>query len=355
MNYNSVDSIHNRILNNIDETYQKTEGFPTYDITRGFAFGLKDVDDLVVDTANKQRIENLSGSELDTLISERTGLARKQSVKATGEIVIVSGRGVVLNGDLFETENGVQFESIERKEVAEGDTVAIRAVVGGSIGNVPQGAITVIPKTIQGISEVTNTKDTIGGYDVESDDAYRARYYTKLRTPVNGVNANQYKLWAMDIDGVGGARCIPTWNGKNTVKVVLVGSDLKPASDAIIKSVQDYIDPNKNGDGSGVATIGAVTTVVKATEKTLNITVKGLTVSTGLNIDEVKATIQTNVELYIKQSVFNTDKVSVAKLGAIIADTKGVLDFTELQVNGGHTSINLEQDECAVLGVITYD
>lgn len=355
MNYNSVDSIHNRILNNIDNSYQKTEGFPTYDITRGFAFGLKDVDDLVVDVANKQRVENLEGDELDVLISERTGLTRKTAVKAIGEITIVSGRGVVLNGDLFETENGIQFESIERKEVVEGDTVAIRAVIGGSIGNVPQGAITVIPKTIQGISEVTNTKDTIGGYDIETDTAYRERYYTKLRTPVNGVNANQYKLWAMDIDGVGGARCIPTWNGKNTVKVVIIGSDLKPASQAVIKAVQDYIDPNQNGDGSGVATIGAVTTVVGATEKTLNVTIKGLSVSTGMNIDEIKDTIKENVDLYVRQSVFNTDKVSVAKLGAIIADTKGVLDFTELQVNGGHTSITLEQDECAVLGVITYD
>ena len=159
----------------------------------------------------------------------------------------------------------------------------------------------------------------------------------------------------MDIDGVGGARCIPTWNGKNTVKVVIIGSDLKPASQAVIKAVQDYIDPNQNGDGSGVATIGAVTTVVGATEKTLNVTIKGLSVSTGMNIDEIKSTIKENVDLYVRQSVFNTDKVSVAKLGAIIADTKGVLDFTELQVNGGHTSITLEQDECAVLGVITYD
>ena len=39
MNSNySVDSIHNTMLENIDDAYQKTEGFPTYDITRGEAF-----------------------------------------------------------------------------------------------------------------------------------------------------------------------------------------------------------------------------------------------------------------------------------------------------------------------------
>ena len=41
MNSNySVDSIHNTMLENIDDAYQKTEGFPTYDITRGEAFAL---------------------------------------------------------------------------------------------------------------------------------------------------------------------------------------------------------------------------------------------------------------------------------------------------------------------------
>ena len=36
----SVDTIHNTMLSNIDDAYQKTEGFPTYDITRGEAFAL---------------------------------------------------------------------------------------------------------------------------------------------------------------------------------------------------------------------------------------------------------------------------------------------------------------------------
>lgn len=355
MNYNSVDTIHNTILNNIDDSYQKTEGFPTYDITRGFAFGLKDIDDLVVDVANKQRVENLTGSDLDTLVNERVGIMRKTAVKATGVVTIVKGNGTILKGDLFATSDGVQFVSIESKQVFDGSTVAVVAVVGGSISNVASGTITEMPVTLQGIERVTNTQPTIGGYDVETDDAFRERYYTILRTPVNGVNANQYKLWAMDIDGVGAVRVVPTWNGKNTVKVALIGSDNKPASEALVRMVQDYIDPNKNGDGAGVATIGAVTTVVPAEQQTLSINIKGLTITSGFVLTDVKSSIETALDNYIKSTAFNTDFVSVAKLGAIIADTRGVSDFTELKVNGGHTSISLGTIECAVLGDVTYD
>lgn len=35
-----VDSIHQELLKQISDDYQKTEGFPTYDILRALAFGL---------------------------------------------------------------------------------------------------------------------------------------------------------------------------------------------------------------------------------------------------------------------------------------------------------------------------
>ena len=262
----TLDEIHSLMLANIDNEYRKRQGYPTYDLTRGFAFGVKDSWDLAYNTALKLDVENLRGTELDLFISERTGLDRKRATKSKGEITIVNGNGSILKGDLFATVDGVQFVATESKEVHSGDSVHIESVVGGYDKNVGIGEITELPITLQGIYKVTNNTPLTGGYDTETDEDYRNRYYTKLRTPVNGVNANQYVLWAESIDGVGKARCIPIWNGINTVKVVLIGNDFKPASDDLVSRVQNYIDPKKNGDGSGVATIGAVTTVFKATK-----------------------------------------------------------------------------------------
>lgn len=349
----SLTDIHNLMLANIDNDYRKRQGYPTWDITRGFAYGIKATWDLAYDVAKKLDIENLNGEELDTFISERTGLDRKQATKSKGEITIVQGNGSILEGDLFATVEGIQFVATESKEVHAGDVVKIESVIGGQVTNVGINEITEMPVTLQGIYKITNNKACTGGYDKETDTDYRERYYIKLRTPVNGVNANQYVLWAEEIDGVGKARCVPIWNGINTVKVVLIGNDFKPASEDLVTRVQTYIDPNKNGDGSGVATIGAVTTVVAATQKNVDITIYGLKVSGAL--EETKNVIKENLDRYIKTSAFNKDYISLAKIGLVVAETNNVEDYREIRLNNSHESLQLQQDECGVLNEVTYN
>lgn len=352
-NDKSLNEIHDLMLANIDNEYRKRQGYPTYDLTRGFAFGVKSCWDLAYDVAKKLDIENLSGEELDLFISERTGLVRKHATKSKGEITIVQGNGSILKGDLFATEQGIQFVATESKDVHAGDIVHIESVVGGQATNAGIGEISEMPVTLQGIYKITNNSACTGGYDRENDTDYRARYYTKLRTPVNGVNANQYVLWAEEIDGVGKARCVPIWNGINTVKVVLIGNDFRPASEDLVKRVQNYIDPNKNGDGAGVATIGAVTTVVAATQKDVDITIYGLKVSGAL--EETKNVIKENLDRYIKTSAFNKDYISLAKIGLVIAETTNVEDYREIRLNGTHNRLQLQQDECGVLTGVTYN
>lgn len=349
----SIDTIHNTMLQNIPNEWNKQEGYPVYDITRGFSFALDELDAKIEDVKNKQSVRNLSGSDLEKVIEERTGLTRKTGVKAVGRIKIVSGQGTVLKTDLFATENDIYFQSLEAKDVTAGDYVLVECTEGGLVGNVGTGTITVVPKTITGISQITNDEPTTGGYDTETDESLLERYFNRLRNPVNGVNCNQYIAWANSVAGVGGARCIPIWNGKNTVKVIIIGNDYKPASDNVVKLVQDYIDPNKNGDGSGVATIGAVTTVVSAKTTPIKVTIKGVKFSGDVNT--LKAEIKDTIDRYIRQSAFNTDYVSIAKIGALIIDIDGVTDFKELKLNDAHDSIQIENDACGVLSGVWYE
>lgn len=349
----SVDDLHRIMLDNIPKEYNAQQGYPIFDITRGFAFGLEELHKKIEEIKRKQSIRNLSGLELETVIEERTGLTRKTGVKAVGRVKIVSGQGTVLKTDLFATENDIYFQSLEAKDVTAGDYVLVECTEGGLVGNVGTGTITVVPKTITGISQITNDEPTTGGYDTETDESLLERYFDYLRNPVNGVNANQYIAWAMSVQGVGGARCIPIWNGKNTVKVIIIGNDYKPASDNVVKLVQDYIDSNKNGDGSGVATIGAVTTVVSAKTTPIKVTIKGVKFSGDVNT--LKAEIKDTIDRYIRQSAFNTDYVSIAKIGALIIDIDGVTDFKELKLNDAHDSIQIENDACGVLSGVWYE
>lgn len=349
----SINDIHNTMLTNIPNEYNKSEGYPVHDITRGFAFALDELDEKIETVKKQQSVRNLTGLELEKVIEERTGLTRKTGVKAVGRVKIVSGQGTVLKTDLFATENDIYFQSLEAKDVTAGDYVLVECTEGGLVGNVGTGTITVVPKTITGISQVTNDEPMTGGYDTETDESLLERYFDRLRNPVNGVNANQYITWANSVAGVGGARCIPIWNGKNTVKVIVIGNDYKPASDNVVKLVQDYIDPNKNGDGSGVATIGAVTTVVSAKTTPIKVTIKGVKFSGDMST--LKAEIKDTIDRYIRQSAFNTDYVSIAKIGALIIDIDGVTDFKELKLNDAHDSIQIENDACGVLSGVWYE
>lgn len=350
----NVNTIHNTILNGIDDSYQKTEGYPTYDLTRGIAYGIDLVYTHSKEVEYKQHIENLSGDELVQVILERTGLERKHATKAEGELTVIQGFGNILKGDLFETETGIQFESLYSGLVQTGDKFKVRALVGGVDGNVTANTIVYMPVTITGISKVTNAKATEGGYDEETDSSLIERYYDRLRNPINGVNANQYIEWAESVDGVGGAKCIPVWKGINTVKVVIIGSDFKPATTPIIKAVQDYIDPHKNGDGAGESPIGAVTTVVSATTKTINVSLQ-LTVNSGVKADDVKANIKKLLERYITSIGFKESYVSRAKIGQQILSVNGVKDYDDLKLNGTYENVRLQTEDCAVLGAITYE
>lgn len=349
----NINEIHKIMLDNIPNDWNKAEGYPVHDITRGFSFALEELDTKIEDVKKKQSVRNLTGLELEKVIEERTGLTRKTGVKATGRIKIVTGQGSVLKTDLFSTENNIYFQSLESKDVTAGDYVLVQCTEGGIVGNVPVGVITGIPKTITGISQIINDEPTTGGYDTETDESLLNRYFDRLRNPVNGVNCNQYIAWAESVAGVGGARCVPIWNGKNTVKVIIIGNDYKPASTNVVKLVQDFIDPNKNGDGTGVATIGATTTVVSATPTPIKVTIKKIKFSG--NETTIKAEIKDTIDRYIRKSAFNTDYVSIAKIGALIIDIDGVTDFKELLLNDAHDSVTVTNESCAVLSEVVYE
>ena len=346
----TINQIHNTILQGVPDDYQKTEGFPTYDITRGVAFGQYQLWKKAFLVEEKQNVDNLEGSELDAWCAQRVGLTRNSAVKAKAVMKIVSGSGRIVAGDLFETVDRIQFESTETKTVSQGDTFNVQAVVAGTSGNVAADTITQIPVTINGIGSVTNPAPAEGGYAVETDNEFRRRYYEKLQIPATCGNKYHYLAWAKAVDGVGNARVFPHWAGKNTVKVVIIGNDNEPASENLVKAVQDYIDPGKTGRGDGQAPVGAVCTV-----KAADI----VSVSVSEDLEAVKQNITAAIEHYIKSQAFaateaETDYISYARIGTAIIGTTGVLDYSELRVNGGTKNLVIPKESVAVLGDVTY-
>jgi len=367
----TVNNVQADLLATISDVYEKKAGYLIYELTRSFAIAESDIYLVLEKLFNKLDVNNLTGDELTKYVLQRKGIVRKSATYAKA-ILTVTGIGFINTGDLFATSAGIQFKSLENKTINGADTILAQAVLAGVTGNVPAGAITQMPITLAGISGVTNNEKGYDGYDSESDDSLRTRYYDALRKPVTGSNKNSYIAWAKSRPGVGNAICYPLWNGDNTVKVIIVDSNNQPASEDIVQDVQEYIDPKGTYDsntgvwstwgiGTGEAQIGVYCTVESAVAKTIDMKVKVIKTSSNYTDEEIIESIKEGLCTYFSSVALNTDNnyISFAREGNILLQTPGISDYESntLEVNNGQENIILNLTalltEVPVVGTVT--
>lgn len=347
----SADEILQKLLDALPDSYQKTVGFPTYDLLAAAALRMEGTDEEVAAMRASLDPENLTGSDLDRYIFPRSGIERRQATFAEG-IVHVTGTGTVQQGDLFASGGGVAFQAAQTVTVTGEGDVPVICRSDGVAGNLPAHSITQMPVTIQGITACDNPEPMTGGYDEESDAEYYARHLLKVRTPPTSGNVYHYQSWALEVAGVGHAKVFPLGHGANTVDVVLVDSNGQPAPAELVQTVQEYIDPGSTGEGAGEAPIGAQCYVSAASEKSISVSASVTKLDTA-DEESVTAAIQDAVSAYLASIVFQQDYVSFGQIAAAILDAPGVLDFENLQINGGTANISVGEREAAVLGEVT--
>ena len=332
--------VTSELLANVPDTYQKNAGYLIWDLMRAIISVFITLWQKLQYLCAFFNIENLEYDDLVKFVLQRRGIVAKTETYANGLITVTNGNGTITIGDKFETESGLEFEAIETKEVETNDSFMAQCTTAGAVGNVPIGAITVIPTTITGIVSITNLTAFEGGYEKETKESIIKRYLTALREPIASGNIYHYKKWALEVTGVGNVDVKPLWNGDNTVKVIIVDSNNEPASASLVLDVQNYIDPNSHGTGEGQAPMGAYCTVTSADAKIINVTAD-ITLNSGVNADDVKNAVKDSIENYIKSTVFVDDYVSYARVGASILSVEGVRDYDNLLLNDSNDNITL--------------
>lgn len=286
------------------------------------------------------------GQYLDYRAAEH-GLTRKPATKASGQVTVSGSPGTVIPaGSLFATKAGVQFQTTAEATIGDTGqaTVAVEAVEAGAKGNVPANAITEIPISIAGVTAVTNPSPTSGGTDQESDADLLARLLERVRYSATSGNVAHYKQWAKEVAGVGDAKVLPLWNGPGTVKVVIIDSNKQQASADIVQAVANHIEENRP--------IGATVTVVSA--QGLNIDVSATVVlAENYILEQVQNAFESALTDYLKSVAFQQNYVSYAKIGSLLLDTPGVLDYSNLTVNGGTSNVTVGDEQVAVKGTVT--
>lgn len=353
--------IQERMLSNIDDSYDKSEGSFFYDALKPVAIELENTDKKIDETKSKLSIENLSGDELAQTVKDRSGIEKKLATKATGYVTIIGSEGAqITNGDLVasDTLNFIVKETLAINETGE-EQVLVECELEGSIGNVPVGAIRYFPITLAGITSVTNEQSFTNGYNDESDKDLLQRYYEKMQTPATSGNKYHYKNWAKEVAGVGDAKVFSLWNGDNTVKVVIIDADKQPASQWLVDEVQEYIDPGATGLGNGEAPIGAYCTVTSAIGKSIVVSFNA-TLATGYDAETAEQVVENALIEYYKSIAFKEDQttgepkhVSYAIIGATIIGTAAIVDYTNLTINDSTSNIIIGSDEVPVSGGVT--
>lgn len=269
----------------------------------------------------------------------------------------------------FEDPNGAGYEVPIGSRFSGGDynyTVTERLAPGqykltaetaGTVGNTYFGTLFPID-FLEDLAVATLGEVLVYGEDEEGDDALRARYYASLKSQAYGGNIADYVEKVGALDGVGGVKVFPVWNGGGTVKIVFLTSEGTVPSQTLIDLVQTAVDPVQNqGAGVGVAPIGHVVTCQGATGTTINVAFS-LTFESGSTWDTAKAAVTAAIQDYFDELIedwADSDNlvVRVSQIEAAIMGVDGVLDITGTTINGGTANVALTAEAIPVLGSVT--
>lgn len=337
--------IHNRMLTKIPDEYDKNDGSFINDATKPPAIEFAIIQKQIENVEKKLDVMNLSGDDLTRFVYSRTGIKRKLATYANDFLKVIATEGTSISkGDIASTPSGILYEFTEDVTIDE-TGLAITKIIcqtPGAIGNAPANTITVLPITIDGVVSITNPNSLTNGYDEESDDALRERYFDKLQRPGKAGNKYHFEEWAKSVIGVGDARCIPRYNGPLSVKVIIIDSNGLPADEGLINSTRSLIESEMPFGVEDLA-------VVSATAIPINISANLMYLS---SVDEVTviSNIKSNLTKHLKELAFNASVVSYAKIGALIIESDGVADYEDLLVNGGTGNIEILDDQVAITG-----
>lgn len=128
------------MLSAMPESYQKTVGFPTYDLLAAASIPMEELAAQLQETAAKLDPAKLTGEELESYIKSRSGLVRNPPTYASG-ILQVTGNGTVNEGDLFESAGGIQFAATATVEISGSGEVPIRCTTPGAAGNLDRKSV----------------------------------------------------------------------------------------------------------------------------------------------------------------------------------------------------------------------
>lgn len=341
----TYEALLERMLDRVPTGLDKREGSIIYDALAPAAAELAQMY-VELDVNNNLYFADTATSDYLERCISWLGIVRREASRAQLKGIFYKGDGGFVDvplGSRFSLDM-LNYKAVEKLSPG---VYRLECEAAGEVGNRYFGSLLPVDY-IADLAHGEIASLLIPGEDSEADDSLRQRYLDSARRPVTSGNKYHYMEWAMQVAGVGGARIFPLWNGPKTVKVIIVDAEKKPASELLVAKVQEYIDPD-SGTGEGQAPVGAIVTVASATGKSISISAQ-VTLASGYTFQAVSDDFKVVLESYRKEKAFSATYISQSVIGALLLATEGVVDYSELKLNGGVGNVMLNEEEVPLFG-----
>ena len=347
--YESQQKILERMLSRISGL-STIEGSTTYMQYSPMTIELENVKLQLDEVVNRNNIVSAYENGYDEEVvkyAEEEGVDRKQANSATGKQTFFGTPNTIIPvGTKFGDEaNGRMYETLlnGKIDITGKCTILSISCDKGYKYNANIGTLNYLPIAISGVTGTTNEEKFTGGTDEETIDDLYNRYLLKVRTPATSGNKFNYEQWALEVDGVGYAKCVPAEEiGKGgVVRVIIANGNKKAADEDLIKAVYKHIDSVR-------PILSGTLQVVTVTEIPIDIT-GNIELDTSVTLMDVQATFKGLVQEYFDDQVYKNKKISIAKIQAMLIDIDGVLDCSDIKINGNASNVNIAEEEIAVL------
>ncbi len=341
-----------RMLSRIDDKFDKREGSMIYDALAPAAIEFEimymELDwmlkNIYGDTADRQGLINVAKDRGLSIHSATPAIVK-------GEFNIEIPIGSRFNVDDLNYQVKEYIEAIDNYHYYE-----LICEELGSLGSVPYAKLIPIDP-INGLIHAFIVSLIVPGEEEEDTEDFRKRYYDNILKSPYGGNIDDYIMKVHEIEGVGGVKIYPVWNGGGTVKIVFTDNNFNTPTDDLVLKVQELIDPIPfKQQGKGIAPIGHYVTVLGAESDKVNFKFK-ISYKDGFNFETVKDGIVEAIELYFKElrklwEENDNTIVRITRIETRLLDVEGILDIEETLINNISRNYTLDGEKIPVVGDI---
>jgi uncharacterized phage protein gp47/JayE len=249
---------------------------------------------------------------------------------------IVVPKGTTVSTYSRNPENVRSFEVIRDTPLARSPdgkwevSVPVTATVPGKAGNVYAGSVNMMPSPVSGINYVINKSDIMGGTEVESDEALRARARRALER-AGKATLRALQLAVQGVEGVSGEVIVIDRPGDvpGVIQVIATGGD----EQAITRAIEE------------TRSAGIKVEFKRPTSVPLDIRVS-VYPAPGVGREDVRQKVDAAVREYLSRLEIGDD-VIVSRIIEAAVGVPGVRDARDVTINDSKDNVLLKEDEKA--------